>query len=291
MAENRKVVPQERYGCAHPASYRPPAHASWTPIWDNRKAKPGPTTAAEQTSPERFDRTVKALRDFFAKREFKEVNSQCRPSILAAWEFPERLQAYNARGTEWPLPQSGIVWLERELRKDPDATGFFCLTNSYGAAAAAQPRPIFEFAFRGDQTALRTLVTALMTSLLPHNFEGDGRIVTNSSLAECPFWNVAAAPSGENGSQRARNCDAHFKGTRLVSAAERTQDKNAMSYKFCVSYGGRYSLGLYHYFGQARTEAEFARYVNDCSFLRSTGSVDVMALSRYILSESGTGKI
>lgn len=291
MAENRKVVPQERYGCAHPASYRPPAHASWTPIWDNRKAKPGPTTAAEQTSPERFDRTVKALRDFFAKREFKEVNSQCRPSILAAWEFPERLQAYNARGTEWPLPQSGIVWLERELRKDPDAAGFFCLTNSYGAAAAAQPRPIFEFAFRGDQTALRTLVTALMTSLLPHNFEGDGRIVTNSSLAECPFWNVAVVPSGENDSKRVRNCDAYFKDNKLISAAERTQEKAEMFYKFCVSHGGRYSLGLYRHFGQSRTEAEFTEYVNDCSFLRSTGSVDVMTLSRHILSEKSVGKI
>ena len=65
--------------------------------------------------PKKFSETVDLLRSFFLSKNFLEVHTQNRLSILAACEDPETVATYNYCGNIWPLPQTGQMWLEHEL--------------------------------------------------------------------------------------------------------------------------------------------------------------------------------
>ena len=86
-----------------------------------------------------YSKVVKKMRDFFQKEKgFIEVPAQSRQSILAACEDPATITKYEFNGVEWPLPQTGQMWLEIELLKNPDVKGVFCTTTSY----RNEPNPI-----------------------------------------------------------------------------------------------------------------------------------------------------
>ena len=75
--------------------------------------------------PKEFTDVVTELRSFFLSKNFYEVHTQNRLSILAACEDPETVASYNYGGQIWPLPQTGQMWLEHELLSNPSAEGFF----------------------------------------------------------------------------------------------------------------------------------------------------------------------
>ena len=81
--------------------------------------------------PIKFTQVVTALRSFFLSEGFIEVHTQNRLSILAACEDPTTVATYNYAGEVWPLPQTGQMWLEYELLKNPSKDGFFCVSTSY----------------------------------------------------------------------------------------------------------------------------------------------------------------
>ena len=81
--------------------------------------------------PQKYTKTVDLLRSFFLSKGFYEVHTQNRLSILAACEDPETVATYEYNGEVWPLPQTGQMWLEYELLKNPEAPGFFCVSTSY----------------------------------------------------------------------------------------------------------------------------------------------------------------
>ena len=83
--------------------------------------------------PKEFTDVVTELRSFFLSKNFYEVHTQNRLSILAACEDPETVASYNYGGNVWPLPQTGQMWLEHELLSNPKAEGFFCVSTSYRA--------------------------------------------------------------------------------------------------------------------------------------------------------------
>ena len=105
--------------------------------------------------PKKYTETVERLRSFFLAKNFYEVHTQNRLSILAACEDPETVATYNYGGNVWPLPQTGQMWLEYELLSNPSAEGFFCVSTSY----RAEPNPVegrhetifpmFEFEMKG----------------------------------------------------------------------------------------------------------------------------------------------
>ena len=70
-------------------------------------------------NPCEFSKVVKKLRSFFESKGFEEVHTQSRLSILAACEDPTTISTYNYAGQVWPLPQTGQMWLEYELLKNP----------------------------------------------------------------------------------------------------------------------------------------------------------------------------
>src|SRR5438128_11894483 len=72
------------------------------------------------------------LREFFQhKKGFVEVPAQSRLSILAACEDPKTISQFVFSGINYPLPQTGQMWLEVELLKNPTLPGVFCQTTSY----------------------------------------------------------------------------------------------------------------------------------------------------------------
>ena len=78
-----------------------------------------------------YNQVIKKLRSFFEARGFLEVSTQNRLSILAACEDPFNVNTFNYANNCWPLPQTGQMWLEYELLKNPNVNGYFCLTTSY----------------------------------------------------------------------------------------------------------------------------------------------------------------
>ena len=108
-------------------------------------------------SPQDFTKTTSLLRSFFSDhRGFLEVHTQNRLSILAACEDPTTVSTYNYSDEVWPLPQTGQMWLEYELLKDPSLLGVFCVSTSYRQEQnPIEGRhdlifPMFEFEAPGD---------------------------------------------------------------------------------------------------------------------------------------------
>jgi aspartyl/asparaginyl-tRNA synthetase len=127
-----------------------------------------------------YNEVVNKLRSFFISRKFLEVSTQNRLSILAACEDPFNVGIFNYAGKDWPLPQTGQMWLEYELLKaeaeakvngttSPD--GYFCLTTRYRMEKNPKEGrhdlifPLFEFEMKGGQDALLELERDLLTHL------------------------------------------------------------------------------------------------------------------------------
>jgi aspartyl/asparaginyl-tRNA synthetase len=78
-----------------------------------------------------YHELVQKMRKFFLDKGFIEVPTQSRLSILAACENPHSIATFNYNGEVWPLPQTGQMWLEYELLKNPEWEGVFCISTSY----------------------------------------------------------------------------------------------------------------------------------------------------------------
>ena len=107
-------------------------------------------------SPHDFTKVTTSLRQFFLDRNFLEVHTQNRLSILAACEDPTTVATYQYSGQTWPLPQTGQMWLEHELLNNPEIPGCFCVSTSYRQEQNPQEGrhelifPMFEFEAPGN---------------------------------------------------------------------------------------------------------------------------------------------
>ena len=119
-------------------------------------------------APKKFNAAVSAMRSFFQKKGFVEVHTQNALSILAACEDPSTISKYDYQNKEWPLPQTGQMWLEHVLLDNPDIEGCFTVSTSY----RNEPNPVegrhehifpmFEFESKGDMNDLITLEKELL---------------------------------------------------------------------------------------------------------------------------------
>tara|TARA_A100001015_G_C15042776_1_gene740954 strand:+ start:892 stop:1389 length:498 start_codon:yes stop_codon:yes gene_type:complete len=120
---------------------------------------------------EKFSKVVNLLRSFFLQKNFIEVHTQNRLSILAACEDPFNVQTFQYAGKVWPLPQTGQMWLEYEMLINPDCAGVFCLSTSYRMEPNPVPGrhdiifPMFEFEFKGSMEDLIELQKELLKHL------------------------------------------------------------------------------------------------------------------------------
>jgi len=122
-------------------------------------------------SPHDFTTVTQSLREYFLSKNFVEVHTQNRLSILAACEDPTTVKTYEYGGKIWPLPQTGQMWLEYELLTRPDIAGCFCLSTSYREEKnPIEGRhelifPMFEFEAPGDFNDLLKMEDELLTHL------------------------------------------------------------------------------------------------------------------------------
>lgn len=265
--------------------------------------------------PREFHLAVKKLRTFFQMKGWQEVHTQSRLSILAACEDPNTISTYNYAGQVWPLPQTGQMWLEHELLRNPDVPGFFCLSTSY----RNEPNPVegrhdkifpmFEFECRGSMEELVALERELLEYLgfgektrfpekqyetvakeyntveLSHADEakleddyGSVFFLTDFPNHTSPFWNMSQAQDKKT----ARKVDVIIHGMETIGSAERSCDPDEMRKQFYTISEGNYANILFSNFTKERVENELNEFLNYKFFQRCGGGIGMTRMIRAL---------
>lgn len=264
-------------------------------------------------APRDFHNAVSRLREFFLAKGFVEVHVQNRLSILAACEDPRTIGGFDYAGQVWPLPQTGQMWLEHELLKNPDLPGLFTVTTSYRNEPNPQPGrhdlifPMFEFESHGDLTALRKMEEELLEHLgfgtvghIPNGRwqdmaahygvddicskteakigqdMGKAFLLTHFPYSTSPFWNM------RKDGDVARKIDVLLYGVETIGSAERSCDTAEMRELFHTISGGMYADILYGRFGKERVEAELEEFLSLDFFPRYGGGIGMTRMIRAL---------
>jgi aspartyl/asparaginyl-tRNA synthetase len=257
-----------------------------------------------------YHAVVRKLREFFEGQQgFVEVPAQARLSILAACEDPTTIARFNFSGMDYPLPQTGQMWLEHELLKHPEVAGVFCVSTSYRDEKNIIPGrhdkvfPMFEFEARGGMDELKALERLALKHLgfeqgtdldygeackrygvdtleAEHEgmIQGDfGNVVLLQNFPQRthPFWNMRHAGNGTY-----NKVDVLLHGMETFGSAERSTDVREMRENFYKISGGRYAGLLFGQFGRGRVEAELDRYLALEMFPRFGGGIGVTRMAR-----------
>ncbi len=253
---------------------------------------------------------VRKLRNFFQeKKGFIEVPAQSRTSILAACEQPKTITEYSIGGEVFPLPQTGQMWLEYEMLKNPSWPGVFCVTTSY----RDEPTPIegrhkrvfpmFEFESHGTFDELKKLEEELLLFLgfdLPitidylsaaQAYETDileaihetalskkyGSSISLEKFPEHtnPFWNMKSEGDGVYS-----KIDILLHGMETIGSAERETDINRMRERFFTIENGEYCSLLFSKFGKDRVLKELDEYLSLQMIERFGGGIGLTRLAR-----------
>ena len=269
---------------------------------------------------EKFSAVVKKLREFFLAKNFIEVHTQNRLSILAACEDPFNVATFEYAGKIWPLVQTGQMWLEYEILKRPDVAGYFCLTTSYRQEPNPVPGrhdiifPMFEFEFKGTMEDLIVLQKELLDHLgygkynyyvnnykaiaeefgtveLEHEHEerlykekSPVSFITDFPEFTSPFWNMRRNPNDDT----SKKVDVILSGMETFGSAERETDKEVMRHRFNTIMDGSYKAKLFELFGEERTMLELEEYL-DLEFIPRVGQG--IGLTRLIKSMEKEGLI
>ena len=260
-----------------------------------------------------FHTTVKKMRSFFEGRGFIEVHTQSRLSILAACEDPTTISTYNYGGQVWPLPQTGQMWLEYELLKNPEAPGFFCLSTSF----RNEPNPVegrhdkifpmFEFEMKGNMEDMIQLEKDLLIHLgfgdessfhqgdytdvakkygvveLEHEHEaalesdyGKVFFLKNFPNHTSPFWNMKQHPNGDT----AYKVDVILHGVETIGSAQRSSSVEEMRKMFYEISDGQYANILFSNFTKERVENELNDFLSHNFIERCGGGIGVTRMIR-----------
>lgn len=254
--------------------------------------------------PKKWTVAVEKLRHFFKEEGFLEVPVQHRLSILAACEDPRTIGSYSYAGETWPLPQTGQMWLEYELLRNPDIPGYYCVSTSYRNEPKPIPGrhdlifPMFEFETHGDMEKLRDLESRLLESIgfgsrgeFAHVqyrdaaqeyavkeieaeqeaklYEDHGPVVFLSDFPQytSPFWNM------KKDEENAKKIDVLLYGVETIGSAERSCDPDEMRELFHTISDGMYADILYSRFTKYRVERELDEFLSFDFFPRCGGGI------------------
>ena len=264
-----------------------------------------------------FNKVVVKLRDFFQSRGYVEVHTQNRLSILAACEDPKTIQTFNYAGLKWPLPQTGQMWLEYEMLKDPSPPGYFCVSTSYRNEENPIPGrhdiifPMFEFEMKGDIEDLIQMEKELLAHLgynaekfpemkytdvakkfgvqdLEHEHEQQlcqeyGPVFFLRDFPEYthPFWNM----NRYEDSTDAKKVDVIISGMETIGSAERSVDTDQMRNSFATISDGEYAELIYAHFGKERVDKELDVFLSNRFMTRSGGGIGLTRLISSMVKE------
>jgi len=265
-------------------------------------------------NPEKFTEAVTLLRDFFLARNFQEVHTQNRLSILAACEDPTTVATYNYAGEVWPLPQTGQMWLEYELLNTPNVPGFFCISTSYREEKnITEGRhdiifPMFEFEFPGTIVELEEMEKELCEHMgfgnkhsivdkdylewaeyfdlyggeeLSHEHEEEmckrwqGRVCM---IKNFPNYTSPFWNMKQNGDGTAAKIDVIIAGQETIGSAERSSDPDDMLKMFHEISDGMYADLLYDKFGKDRVDKELNDFLSLDMIPRVGGGIGITRL-------------
>lgn len=261
-----------------------------------------------------YDFMMSKLRSFFHKKGFIEVPTQTRTSILAACEDPSTITAYNLGNVSYPLPQTGQMWLEFELLKNPQLAGVFCATASYrdekNPIEGRHHRlfPMFEFEAKGSFEELQLLETELLLSFgfdAPISLQYDDlcdRYGTSILTAEdeqrmckeisssislekfptrtSPFWNMHYTSDG-----LFSKIDIILHGMETIGSASRSCNPEEMRQFFYTISDGNYAQLLFDKFGKVRVEKELEEYLALSFFPRFGGGIGITRLEHACIQQ------
>ena len=253
-----------------------------------------------------YSEAVRKMRNFFQEEKgFIEVPAQSRQSILAACEDPATISQYIFGGINFPLPQTGQMWLERDLLENPNVKGVFCITTSY----RNEPNPVegrhdkifpmFEFESHGDMYDMIDLERELLEHLgfgntfgfITYDDASDKygvselgykeeealckdltpcTFLTHFPLRTHPFWNMKHAGDGIY-----NKVDVIMHSMETIGSAERATDVQEMRDQFHNISDGEYANLLYNHFGKKRVEDELEEYLALDMFDRFGGGIGV----------------
>ncbi len=250
------------------------------------------------------------MRTFFQNKGFKEVPTQSRLSILAACENPHSITTFNYQGEVWPLPQTGQMWLEYELLKNPEWDGVYCISTSHRQEKDPIPGrhemifPMFEFESKGGMKEMLKLESELLdylgfdspvevnyddvceeyggVSILENEhetrmWEEKGSVVSlqNFPYRTNPFWNMR---EGKN--KIFNKVDVILFGQETIGSAERSSNVEEMRNNFYTIENGGYSAKLFELFGKERVEKELGEFLSHNFFPRFGGGIGMTRLAR-----------
>lgn len=257
-----------------------------------------------------YDELVQKMREFFLKRGFVEVPTQSRLSILAACENPHSVKTFEYGGLMWPLPQTGQMWLEYELLKNPEWEGVFCISTSYREEKNPIPGrhelifPMFEFESKGGIEEMLKLESELLewlgfeepvsvkyddvceeyggVPILENEHEQrmwdeKGSVVSLQYFPRRtnPFWNMK-----NNNGEIFNKVDVILYGQETIGSAERSCDVEKMREMFYTIEDGGYSAKLFELFGKERVEKELEEFLSFRFFPRFGGGIGMTRLAR-----------
>jgi len=256
-----------------------------------------------------YHELVQKMRTFFLEKGFLEVPAQSRLSILAACENPHSITKFEYSGEIWPLPQTGQMWLEIELLKNPEWNGVFCITTSYRQEKNPIPGrhdlifPMFEVETKGTKEDMVKLQSELLdylgfdvptvvdydtlcekydTSILEAEHEtimwkeiGDSISLQNFPLRTNPFWNMQKAEG-----DKFKKVDVILFGQETIGSAERSCDVDSMRKMFYNIEDGKYSEKLFELFGKERVEKELEEFLSFDFFPRFGWGCGLTRLAR-----------
>tara|TARA_B110000211_G_C14046649_1_gene539274 strand:- start:37 stop:861 length:825 start_codon:yes stop_codon:yes gene_type:complete len=257
-----------------------------------------------------YHEIVQKLRDFFLSKNFVEVPTQSRKSILAACENPYSVATFTYDGEVWPLPQTGQMWLEYEMLKNPEWEGCFCISTSYRDEKDPIPGrhekifPMFEFESKGGMENLIELNKELVEFLgfdTPVSIDYDetcekyggveiledeheskmwkelGHSVSLETFPyrTSPFWNMKYL-----GNNKFNKCDVILFGQETIGSAERSCNVEEMRNFFYTIMDGGYATKLFELFGKERVENELEEFLSYDFFPRFGGGIGLTRLGR-----------
>jgi len=257
-----------------------------------------------------YNELVQKMREFFLNKNFKEVPTQSRLSILAACENPHSVKTFEYCGEIWPLPQTGQMWLEYELLKNPEWEGVFCVSTSYREEKEPIPGrhelifPMFEFESKGGVNEMIKLESELLewlgfdkpinvtynevceeyggVSILEDEHEQKmwnekGNVVSLQKfpLRTNPFWNMKHVGDGIF-----NKVDVILYGQETIGSAERSSNVVEMREMFYKIEDGGYSQKLFDLFGKERVERELEDFLSFDFFPRFGGGIGMTRLAR-----------
>ena len=257
-----------------------------------------------------YNSLVQKMRDFFLQKNFVEVPTQSRLSILAACENPHSVSTFTYQGEVWPLPQTGQMWLEFELLNNPEWEGCFCISTSYREEKDPIPGrhemifPMFEFEAKGGMEELKKLERELLEFLgfdepIERNYDdmcqeyGGVEILEDEheskmwkELGHCvslqnfpvrtsPFWNMRHAGNGIF-----NKIDVILFGQETIGSAERSCDKEYMKHLFETITDGGYAAKLFELFGEDRVRKELDSFLEFDFFPRFGGGIGMTRMAR-----------